>query len=132
MARFTDQVFNLTDVKHVDVIYRAVDHVRKNFDRRLTLEETASNVFLSPAYFSRIFKEETGDNFNLYVNRVRIEAAKKLLLNEKIPLVDISTMVGFEGQSYFSKVFKKMTGVTPGKFRESRGKIKGEGAVRRV
>lgn len=132
MARFTDQVFNLTDVKHVDVIYRAVDHVRKNYDRRLTLEETASNVFLSPAYFSRIFKEETGDNFNLYVNRVRIEAAKKLLLNEKIPLVDISTMVGFEGQSYFSKVFKKMTGVTPGRFRESRGKVKGEGAVRRL
>ena len=132
MARFTDQVFNLTDVKHVDVIYRAVDYVRKNYDRKITLEETAANVFLSPAYFSRVFKEETGDNFNLYVNKIRIEAAKKLLLNEKIPLVDISTMVGFEGQSYFSKVFKKMTGVTPGRFRESRGKIKGVGAARRI
>ncbi|MHB1453218.1 MAG: helix-turn-helix domain-containing protein [Saccharofermentanales bacterium] len=126
MVRFTDQVFNLTDVKHVDVIYRAVDYIRKNYDKRITLEETASHVYLSPAYFSRVFKEEIGDNFNLYVNKLRIEAAKKLLLNEQIPLVDISSIAGFEGQSYFSKVFKKMTGVTPGKFRESRGKIKAD------
>ena len=124
MARFTDHVFNLTNVKHADVIYRAVDYIKKNYMNKLTLEETAAHVFLSPAYFSRIFKEEMGDNFNVYVNHVRIEAAKKLLLNEKIALVDISTLVGFEGQSYFSKVFKKLTGTTPGKFRESRGKIK--------
>jgi YesN/AraC family two-component response regulator len=79
-------------------------------------------VFLSPAYFSRIFKEEMGENFNSYVNLIRIEAAKKLLLNEQVPLVDISSLVGFEGQSYFSKVFKKMTGMTPGRFREARGR----------
>lgn len=124
MTRFTDQVFNLTDVKHVDVMYRAVNYVRKNYEKKITLEETASMVFLSPAYFSRVFKEEMGETFNYYVNKVRVEEAKKLLLNEKIPLVEISSLVGFEGQSYFSKVFKKITGVTPGKFRESRGKIK--------
>jgi two-component system, response regulator YesN len=124
MARFTDQVFNLTHVKHADVIYRAVSYIKKNYMNRITLEETAASVFLSPAYFSRIFKEETGDNFNTYVNNTRIEAAKRLLLNEKIQLVDIPTMVGIEGQSYFSKVFKKVTGFTPGKFRECRGKIK--------
>ncbi|MHB1485690.1 MAG: helix-turn-helix domain-containing protein [Saccharofermentanales bacterium] len=127
MARFTDQVFNLTDVKHVDVMFRAVDYIRSNYMKRITLEETASIVYLSPAYFSRVFKDEIGDNFNIYVNKIRIEAAKKLLLNENVSLVDISSMVGFEGQSYFSKVFKKMTGVTPGKFKESRGKIKLEG-----
>ncbi len=126
MARFTDQVFNLTDVKHVDVMYRAVDYIRKNYTKRITLEETASFVYLSPAYFSRVFKDEIGDNFNVYVNKIRVDAAKKLLLNDKVSLVDISSFVGFEGQSYFSKVFKKMTGVTPGKFRESRGKVKAE------
>lgn len=124
MARFTDQVFNLTNVKHADVIYRAIDYIKKHYMNKITLEETAAYVFLSPAYFSRIFKEEMGDNFNTYVNTVRVEAARKLLLNDKVALVDISTLVGFEGQSYFSKVFKKHTGVTPGKFRESRGKIK--------
>jgi two-component system response regulator YesN len=124
MARFTDQVFSLSNVKHADVIYRAVDYVKKNYMKRITLEETAEIVFLSPAYFSRIFKEEMGANFNSHVNQVRVEAAKKMLLNDAVSLMDISTLVGFEGQSYFSKVFKKMTGVTPGKYRESRGRVR--------
>ena len=123
MTRFTDQVFNLTNVKHADVIYRAVDFIRKNYMNRITLEETAARVYLSPAYFSRIFKEEMGCNFNAYVNAVRVEAAKKLLLNDKVALVDVSTLAGFEGQSYFSKVFKKIAGTTPGRFREARGRI---------
>lgn len=123
MTRFTEQVFNLAGVKHADVIYRAIDYIKKNYMNKITLEGMASYVYLSPAYFSRIFKEEIGDNFNSYVNMMRVEAAKKLLLNEQVPLVDVSTMIGFEGQSYFSKVFKKMTGVTPGKYRESRGRM---------
>ena len=124
MARFTDQVFNLTNVKHADVIYQAVDYIKKNYMKRITLEEVAAHVYLSPAYFSRIFKEEIGENFNIYVNLVRIDMAKKILVNEKVSLTDISTMVGFDGQSYFSKVFKKTTGVTPNKYRESRGRVK--------
>jgi two-component system response regulator YesN len=124
MARFTDQVFNLTNVKHADVIYQAVDYIKKNYMKRITLEEVAAHVYLSPAYFSRVFKDEIGENFNIYVNLIRIDMAKKILVNEKVSLTDISMMVGFDGQSYFSKVFKKTTGVTPNKYRESRGKVK--------
>lgn len=127
MNRFSEQVFNLSHVKHADVIYRAVDYVRKNYTRKVTLEETAALVYLSPAYFSRIFKDEMKVNFNIYVNQLRVEAAKKLLLNDSVPLVDIASQAGFDGQSYFSKVFKKMTGVTPGKFRESRGRAASDG-----
>lgn len=126
MARFTDQVFSLAHVKHTDVIYRAIDFVKKNYMKKITLEETAALVYLSPAYFSRIFKDEMGENFNSYVNQVRVEAARKLLLNESVSLTDISTLVGFDGQSYFSKVFKKLTGITPGKYRESRGRARPE------
>ncbi len=124
MARFTDQVFNLTNVKHADVIFRAIDYVKKNYMNRITLEETAAHVFLSPAYFSRVFKEELGENFNSYVNKTRVQAAARLLLNDTTALVDISSMTGFETQSYFSKVFKRVMGVTPGKYRESRGKAR--------
>lgn len=123
LTRFTDQVFNLANIKHADVIYRAVDYIRKNYMKKITLEDISAEVFLSPAYFSRVFKEETGDNYNIFVNKIRVEAARKLLLNEQIPLSDVSTLVGFDGQSYFSKVFKKLVGVSPGRFRESRGKI---------
>jgi len=125
MTRFTDQVFNLTNVKHADVIYRAVAYVKKNYMKKITLEETAENVYLSPAYFSRIFKEEIGTNFNTYINNVRVEAAKNLLLHDSVSIVDIATMIGFDNQSYFTKVFKKTTKVTPSRYRESRGKVGG-------
>lgn len=125
MTRFTDLVFNLADVKHVDVIYRAIDYVKRNYMKKITLEEVASHVYLSPSYFSKIFKEEMKNNFNNYLNHIRIEMSKKLLMDDSIVLVDVSNLVGYEDQSYFSKVFKKMTGVSPGKFRESRGQIKG-------
>lgn len=124
MTRFTDCVFNLTNVKHVDVIYRAVDYVKRNYMKKITLEEVASYVYLSPSYFSKIFKEEMGKNFNSYLNHIRIEMSKRLLLDDSVVLVDVSNIVGYEDQSYFSKVFKKLTGVSPGKFRESRGQTK--------
>jgi len=124
MARFTDCVFNLASAKHVDVMYKAIDYIKRNYMNKITLEEVASHVYLSPSYFSKIFKEEMKVNFNTYLNMVRIEVSKKLLLNDSIDLVDVSNMVGYEDQSYFSKVFKKMTGVSPGKFREARGQIK--------
>lgn len=123
LARFTDHVFCLSHIKHTDVIYRTVHFVRKNYMKKITLEETAALVFLSPAYFSRIFKEEMNLNFNVYVNQVRVEAARKLLINEDIGLADVATRSGFDTQSYFSKVFKRMAGVTPGQYRESRGKL---------
>lgn len=123
MNRFTDYVFRFTDVKHVDVIRKSVDYIRRNYAKKITLEEVAAHVYLSPSYFSKVFKEEMDCNFNTYLNRVRIDKSKQLLLSDKVKLVDISGMVGFEDQSYFSKVFKKLTGVTPGKFREARGKL---------
>lgn len=121
MSRFTDCVFNLADVRHKDTIYKALDYIKRNFSKRITLEEVAGQVYLNPSYFSKIFKNEMNTTFVSYVNRIRINAAKKLLSDISIPLTDISCMVGFEDQSYFTKVFKKATGVTPGKFRESKG-----------
>lgn len=124
MVRFTECVFDFIDVKHADVIYKAMEYIRRNYMKKLSLEGVAKEVYLSPSYFSKVFKDETGLNFNAYLNKIRIENSKKILLNDEINLVDVSSLVGFEDQSYFSKVFKKLTGVTPGRFRDARGKIK--------
>ncbi|MFA6309650.1 MAG: PocR ligand-binding domain-containing protein [Clostridia bacterium] len=121
MTRFTDCVFNLQDVKHIDVIYKAIDYIRRNYMKKITLDEVAAFVFLSPSYFSKVFKDEMRTTFNNYLNHIRIEMSKKLLLDEKIALTEVSNLVGYEAQSYFSKVFKKVSGVSPGKYRESRG-----------
>jgi AraC-like DNA-binding protein len=121
MNRYMDTVFPFVAVKHVNTIYKAVDFIRSNYMNKITLEETAQYVYLSPAYFSKIFKEETKSNFNVFLNNIRIEQAKKLLLNDNINLSDISNIVGYEDQSYFTKVFKRVTGVSPGRFRQARG-----------
>lgn len=122
MNRFTDYVFHFVDVKHADVIYKAIDYIKSHYMQKLTLEDVARAVFLSPAYFSRVFREETGYPFSAYLNKTRIEESKRLLRNEHINLADIAGMVGYEDQSYFTKVFKKMTGMTPLKFRQSRAR----------
>lgn len=122
MAQFTDNVFRYSDVKHIDVIRKAVDYIRRNYSQKITLDDVATHVYLSPSYFSKVFKDEMGGNFNEFLNKVRIDKSKKMLLNEDVKLVDIPGIVGFEDQSYFSKVFKKLTGTSPGKYRESRGR----------
>ncbi len=123
ITRFTDLVFSLKSVKHADIIYKAVNYINKNFTKKITLDDVAGAVFLSPAYFSKVFKEQTGSSFTRYLNKLRIEESKTLLRNSNIPLVDIAGMVGYEDQSYFSKVFKKITGSTPGKYRDTRGYV---------
>src|SRR5690606_4956502 len=121
LTRFTDCVFNLKNVKNKDIIYKAIEFINHKYMEKISLEVVADYVHLSSSYFSKLFKEETGYNFSTYLNNVRVEKSKKLLMNEDISLVDISNLVGFEDQSYFTKVFKKITGTTPGKFREARG-----------
>jgi len=123
LARFSECVFDLKDVKHADVIYKSLDYISKNYMRKISLEEVAAAVYLSPSYFSKVFKEALGTNFVTYLNKYRISVAKKLLMDNSIDIVDISNLVGYEDQSYFSKSFKKITGTTPGKYRETRGKI---------
>ncbi len=124
LNNFTDIAFRFSDVKHVDVIHKTIQYVRDNYSKKISLEEAASSVYLSPSYFSKVFKQEMGCNFNTYLNTVRIEKSKELLLNGSLRLVDIAYAVGFEDQSYFTKVFKKLTGVAPCKFKESKGRIK--------
>jgi len=124
MIRFTDCVFNLADVKHIDVIYRAINYIKQYYMKRITLEEVSSKVYLSPSYFSKIFKEEMKYSFIAYLNHVRIEMSKKILTDDSVNLIDVPAMVGYEDQSYFSKVFKKVTGISPGKYREMRGGYK--------
>ena len=122
LTRFTDCVFNLTGVRHKDIILKASDYIRRNYMKKLTLEEVADHVYLNPSYFSRIFKSETGSPFVTYVNSMRIEMSKKLLLDLSVPLIDVSNEVGFDEQCYFTRVFKKVTGMTPGMYRKTMGR----------
>lgn len=119
MNRYIDSIFEFSDVKNTDVIYKAVHYMRKNYTRKVTLEEVAKAAFLSPTYFSKIFKQEMGCSFNTYLNRLRVDKSKQLLLQSDLQLVDIANALGFEDQSYFTKVFKRITGESPNQFRKT-------------
>ena len=115
--RFTEHVFEFSGAKHMDIIYKAIDYIKRNYATKLPLQKIADHLFISQQYFCRIFKEETGQTPGGYITFVRIEESKKLLRDSSINIIDIPEKVGFESQSYFTKIFKKETGTTPGQYR---------------
>ena len=114
---FTECMFNYIPSKNHEIIRKSIRYISKNFSRNLTLEEVAEQVHLNPAYFSTLFKQSTGSSFKEYLNMVRVEESKRLLSNTDYSIIDISLAAGFGDQSYFSKVFKKYTGMTPKQYR---------------
>jgi AraC-like DNA-binding protein len=117
--RYIDNIFDYASKKNLDVIYRAVQYIRQNYSSKITLEDVAKAVYLSPTYLCKIFKKEVGCNFNEYLNKLRIEKSKQLLAQHGSSIADIMTVVGFDDQSYFTKVFKRVAGVSPKHFRKS-------------
>jgi AraC-like DNA-binding protein/ligand-binding sensor protein len=113
-------LFELSDIKRGDMIFKAVEYIRNHYTEKLTLEEVAGKIYLSPSYFSRVFKETMGEAFSAYVTHLRINKSKTLLLTEPKTITDICNCLGFDDQSYFTKVFKKHVGVTPAKYRAQR------------
>jgi AraC-like DNA-binding protein/ligand-binding sensor protein len=122
MNKYIDSLFSFSSVKNADVVSKAIHYMRLNCHRKMGLDDVAKSVFLAPAYFGKVFKQETGQNFNMYLNKLRVEKSRRMLLESNHKLVDIASHSGFEDQSYFSKVFKKLTGVSPGRYRKSGGR----------
>ena len=83
----------------------------------LNINKIAGTVYLSPNYISVIFKQMTGETIIDFLTKTRMENAKILLAETNFRVLEISEMVGFKDASYFSKVFKKYTGLHPQKFR---------------
>lgn len=123
LNHFTSLVFDIEANKHKNAISCAVDYVRKNYARPITVNEVADYVGYSHSYFSNLFKKEMECGFRTYLNRVRIEKSKILLLSGKFTVPEICEITGFPDQSTFGKVFKQETGVTPGRFRKANRRI---------
>jgi YesN/AraC family two-component response regulator len=96
-----------------------VKYIHKHYKENLTLEEIANNVFLSTSYASRIFKKVQGVSIVEYIANVRIDEAKKLLANPHYQIDEIANSVGYTDASYFTKVFRKYSRMTPSQYRQS-------------
>lgn len=94
-------------------------YIKLHLHRTITLEETANKVFLSPYYFSKLFKSEVGITFIAYVNHQKMIHASELLRNSDLTISHIAQSLGFTQMSYFSKTFKKEFEMTPKEYRKN-------------
>jgi YesN/AraC family two-component response regulator len=117
IRQFMVQAFDLARAKHSDVVFKVTNYIKRNCAEKLPLDMLAKEVFLSKSYLSSIFKHELGISVTSYIMNVRIEKSKRMLLENKSSLAFIAAQCGFKDQSYFTKVFKKATGLSPKKFK---------------
>ncbi|WP_373232744.1 response regulator [Cohnella sp.] len=95
------------------------DYIGSNYMKDISLSDVAEYLNLHPSYVGQIFKKETGDTFVNYINNLRIDKAKELLVGmPNTSLEKISRCVGYENHRTFYKVFRKYVGQTPGQYRE--------------
>ena len=100
------------------VAAQAKQYMDAHYTRPMALHEVAAQVFLSPAYFSRLFKAIAGESYVQYLTRIRMDAAKRLLEQGELPVWRVAEAVGYPSQKYFSRIFKATTGLSPSEYQE--------------
>lgn len=102
----------------LDRLRRTIEYINDNLAEDLTLGEIADVAGLNPFYFCRVFRQSTGTSPHQYVLRCRVDRAKRLLTDKRLPLVEVGLCCGFQNQSHFTTLFHRLTGVTPNTYRE--------------
>lgn len=94
-------------------IKKSIDYIHKNYKQHISLQDISNYVFLSHEYFSRLFKEEVGENFSSYLTNYRMKKAESLIKNTDMKISQIAIEVGYTNASYFSRSYKKFKGISP-------------------
>ncbi|WP_100407400.1 response regulator transcription factor [Bacillus solitudinis] len=108
--------------KYSKKVELTIKYIYEHYQNELSVETIGEALSLSGDYVRHIFKKETGKTILEYVTWYRVEKAKELLLVDSLKVYEISEAVGYKTSQYFSKVFKKMTGMTPYEFKDNVGK----------
>ncbi|WP_313131688.1 response regulator transcription factor [Anaerocolumna sp.] len=114
---FRTNICNIIDSKKNSKIDKIIEltkkYVNNHYTEKLTLSSVSEALNFSSGYLSSSFKKHTGSNFSDYISYVKIEKAKELINTHNYLMYEISDMLGFDNPYYFSKVFKKVTGMSP-------------------
>lgn len=99
--------------RYSKTIEKALKYIDDNYKKHISLIDVSKHIYLSHEYFSRLFKEEVGENFSTYLTLYRINKAKELIKNTDMKISQIAMEVGYSNPGYFSKSYKKYVGVSP-------------------
>ena len=101
-------------------VNRIINYLNENYEHKISLEQIAHNMYLSPVYISKIFKEETGESPINYLIKIRLEKAKDILLSgDGGSIKNTANRVGYDDVYHFSKLFKKYYGISPLYFKKN-------------
>lgn len=114
---FIDNVFSTIYSGHSQIISNAIQHINTNYMTKINLKNLADLLHVNESYLSKLFKQEMGKNFTDYLNEIRINKSLSLIRDTDNNLLDIAIAVGFEDQSYYTKIFRKVMGTTPKHYR---------------
>lgn len=101
-----------------EVTQEVIEMVRKDYTKDITLKMVADTLHLNAVYLGQLFKKEMNNSFSQYLNQIRIKKAQQLLLYSNQNINEIADEIGYNNTNYFSKMFKKLNGITPKEFRE--------------
>ncbi len=101
------------------IVNKALEYMREHYQQKMTLKDVADNTYVSQWHLSKLLNRHTGQSFSELMNGIRIEEAKKLLKNPAYRVGDVADMVGFLDMAHFSRVFKKIVGVSANEYRNS-------------
>lgn len=104
--------------KSLFIVKKACDFINENYTNDISLENVANYIGLNASYFSKLFKDATGITFVKYLEKQRMEEAIKLIRNTNMMISEIGIKVGYNSPNYFSRVFKRFTGLTPDNYRQ--------------
>ena len=107
----------IKSMEHTSIIKSVRKYIDDHYSERITMEDIAAFVSLSPSYLSVLFKEKMSMTVHDYLIRVRIEKSIELMSRRDLSIKQVMQMCGIESQSYYNRIFKKMIGITPGKYR---------------
>ena len=109
---------SIPDTQKLKRLYTVLEYISASYRERITTRELASLCFISEEHFCRFFKSEVGKTVTEYINQYRTDKAAVLLSETDDTIGDIGASVGFSDVNYFSRIFKKINGVTPGEYRK--------------
>ncbi len=115
----TEQGYEFEFTNKQYVVEQILDYLDSHYNEKISLDQIARNMYLSPFYISKIFKSETGDTPINHLIRIRMEKARQLLEQQQdTSIQEIALCVGYEDAYHFSKLFKKHFGQSPSKYRK--------------